>query len=398
MAKHFVIIGAGIVGLATAYKLLLSHPASNVTLLEKEASPARHQSGRNSGVIHAGLYYKPGSLKARLVASGRLELEEFCRHNNVPFEICGKLVVAVTEAEVSQLKLLQAQGTANGLRDLRLLNPGEMKEIEPHVVGIAGLHIREEGIVDYQRVCEELTREIKRLGGAIYFDAEVRGIKKSSREWIITSSLNELAGDYLVNCAGLYSDRVARLAGENPTVQIIPFRGEYFKLKSSAQSLVRNLIYPVAHPSFPFLGIHFTRSIRGGIDAGPNAVLAFAREGYRKYNIQGFDLLETLAFPGLWKFLFAHRGMCWAEFKRSGSPRLFCEALQRLVPAVQSDDLIPGGAGIRAQAMAPDGSLVQDFVIIQKESALHVVNAPSPGATASLAIAGELIRMIGTAE
>jgi L-2-hydroxyglutarate oxidase len=394
MAKHFVVIGGGIIGLATAYKLLLAQPDARVTLLEKEAGPARHQSGRNSGVIHAGLYYQPGSLKARLCTTGRQELAEFCLSHNVPHEICGKLVVASTSDEVGPLKDLKARGEANGLRDLRLLGIEEMREIEPNVAGVAALHVKEEGIVDYQMMCVELIQEITQRGGTVHFDSEAKKIERVADGWNIVTSSREIAADYLINCAGLYSDLVAKMAGERPSVQIIPFRGEYFKLRPSAESLVRNLIYPVPHPKFPFLGIHFTRSIKGGIDAGPNAVLAFAREGYRKYDVVGSELLETLTFPGLWKFLIKHRGMCWAEFRRSGSSKLFCEALQALVPAIRSEDLVAGGAGIRAQAMAADGSLVQDFVLIQRESALHVVNAPSPGATASLAIAGDLVRMI----
>ena len=393
-AKRIMVVGGGIVGLATALKLISRFPGVEVVVLEKESSVGRHQSGHNSGVLHAGLYYKPGSLKARLAVAGIQEMTAFCRENGICHEICGKLVVAVEEAEVPRLRDLRERGQKNGLKDLRLLNRREMLEIEPEVAGVEGLHVPEEGIVDYTQVCQAMREKIEKAGAKIICRAKVTRLLPQGAGWVAQTSAGDWEGDYLVNCAGLHCDRVAQLAGEKREVRIIPFRGEYFKLKPERQHLVRHLIYPVPDPQFPFLGVHFTRLIEGGVEAGPNAVLALAREGYKKTDVNMADLFDALSFPGLWRFMGRHKRMSWEEVKRSFSRRLFCQALQRLVPAVRVEDLEQGGAGVRAQAMSPSGELLQDFCLVQRPYALHVLNAPSPGATASLAIGGEIAAQV----
>ena len=389
-AKRVIIVGGGIVGLATALKLGRRLPGLAITILEKEDAVARHQTGNNSGVLHCGLYYKPGSVKARLAVSGIQEMIEFCREHNVPHEVCGKLVVAADESELPRLQALHERGRQNGLQGLQLLKPEEMREIEPHVGGVAALRVPQEGIVDYPSVCGVVLKKIQAQGGRVVTGAKVFGLRPTASGWLVRTTAGEFPADYLVTCAGLHSDRVSELAGERREVRVVPFRGEYYKIKPDRQFLVRHLIYPVPDPQFPFLGVHFTRLIEGGIEAGPNAVLAFAREGYRKSDISLRDLADALGFSGLWRFLGRHQRMCWEELKRSFSKRLFCQALQRLVPEIRQDDLESGGAGVRAQAMSPDGTLVQDFHFVRRENALHVLNAPSPAATASLAIGEEI--------
>ena len=397
-SPRIIIIGGGIVGLATAFKLGRRLPGAQITLLEKEAAVGRHQTGNNSGVLHAGLYYKPGSNKSRLAVTGIQEMVAFCREHEIPHEICGKLVVAVDETEVARLHALHERGRQNGLQGLRWLERDQMREIEPHAGGIAALHVPQEGIVDYPKVCDVLQQKISAQGGRVVTGAKVTRLQSQSNGWLVHSVAGDFEADFLVNCAGLHSDRVGQLAGEKRDVRIVPFRGEYYQIKRERQHLVHNLIYPVPDPQFPFLGVHFTRLIHGGIEAGPNAVLAFAREGYRKTDINAADLFDALTFSGLWRFLAKHKRMSWEEIKRSFSKQLFCESLQRLVPEIQPDDLEPGGAGVRAQAMSPDGTLVQDFCFQQSPRALHVLNAPSPAATASLAIgeqiAGQVAGMI----
>jgi (S)-2-hydroxyglutarate dehydrogenase len=392
--KRVIIIGGGIVGLATACKLSRRCPSAHVAVLEKEDRVCAHQSGHNSGVLHAGLYYKPGSLKARLAVSGVREMVEFCRQRSVPHEICGKLVVAADESEVPRLRSLHQRGTQNGLEGLRFLNAAQMREIEPHVGGVAALHVPQEGIVDYARVCEAMRTEIETRGGSVLLGTKVTALDLKNGEWRIRTSAGDQAADFVINCAGLHCDRVSMLAGEKREVRIVPFRGEYYQIKAERRHLVRNLIYPVPDPQFPFLGVHFTRLIHGGIEAGPNAVLAFAREGYRKTDIKLADLWDALTFSGLWRFLSKHKRMSWAELRRSFSQRLFCESLQKLVPDIRAEDLSPGGAGVRAQAMSPDGNLVQDFCLLNRPRALHVLNAPSPAATASLAIGEEISNLV----
>ncbi len=386
MPRHILIIGGGLVGLATARQLLHSGQASSVTVLEKEAEVGAHQSTHNSGVLHAGLYYRPGSLKARLAVEGIREMTAYCRRKDIAHEICGKVVVAVDEPELARLDELETRGHANGLQGLRRLDRAGLRSIEPHAAGIAALHVPEEGIVDYSGVCGALQDEISAGGGRIATGAEVRRLAYAGGGWVAETAAGEFAGDYLVNCAGLQCDRVCRMAGGNPADRIVPFRGEYYKLRAESSHLVRNLIYPVPDPKFPFLGVHFTRLVGGGIEAGPNAVFAFAREAYRKTQWNIRDMADALAFPGLWKFLAHHPRMVWDEGLRSLSRGLFCRSLQRLVPDLREEDLAPGGAGVRAQAISPDGELVQDFRLVHGPRALHVLNAPSPAATASLAI------------
>jgi L-2-hydroxyglutarate oxidase len=393
-SKRVAIIGGGIVGLATAYKLGRSFPALRVTVLEKEEKVGQHQTGNNSGVLHAGLYYKPGSTKALLAVSGIREMVAFCGEHGVAHEICGKLVVAADETELPRLKNLHERGRQNGLAGLRLLEREQMLEIEPHVGGIAALHVPQEGIVDYPKVCEAMQREIEKAGGRVVTRAKVSALREQSDGWVVHTTAGDFEADFIVNCAGLHCDRVSQLAGEKREVRIVPFRGEYYKIRAERQSLVRNLIYPVPDPVFPFLGVHFTRLIHGGIEAGPNAVLAFAREGYRMTDINLRDLFDALTFPGLWRFLLQHKRMSWQEFRRSLSKRLFCESLQRLVPEIREADLETGGAGVRAQAMSPDGTLVQDFAFVNGRKALHVLNAPSPAATAALAIGQAVTNLV----
>ena len=393
-SKQIVIIGGGIVGLATAHELLRRKPGTAVTVLEKEPRVGQHQSSHNSGVLHAGLYYKPGSQKARLAVSGLRRMVEFCQQHSIAYEICGKLVVAVDEAEVLRLQNLLERGQQNGLEGLQWLKPEQIREIEPHAAGIAALRVPQEGIVDYPRVCAVLQEEIAKSGGRVVTGAKVTRISPENAGWRIESAAGDFTTDFLVNCAGLHCDRVSELAGERREARIVPFRGEYYQIKKERQFLVRDLIYPVPDPKFPFLGVHFTRLIHGGIEAGPNAVLAFAREGYRKTDVNVADLCDALAFSGLWRFLGKHKRMSWEELKRSLSRRLFCQSLQRLVPEIREEDLEPGGAGVRAQAMSPAGELIQDFHLVRRQNALHVLNAPSPAATASLAIGETIAGMV----
>jgi L-2-hydroxyglutarate oxidase len=388
--QNIIIIGGGIVGLGTALKLGRKFPDARVTVLEKEAQVGRHQTGNNSGVLHAGLYYKPGSVKARMAVEGVQEMIAFCRDNDIPHEICGKLVVAVDDTEIGRLKNLHERGRQNGLQGLEWWGRSQMLEREPHVGGVAALRVPQEGIVDYPRVCAAMLRHIAAQGGQVVTEARVTKLHATASGWIADTSAGEYEADFVVNCAGLHSDRVSELAGEKREVRIVPFRGEYYKLKPARQHLVRHLIYPVPDPQFPFLGVHFTRLIEGGVEAGPNAVLAFKREGYTKTDFSAVDLFDALSFGGLWKFLGQHKRMCWDELRRSFSRELFCRSLQRLVPEVQVDDLETGGAGVRAQAMSPDGTLVQDFSFVRGRRALHVLNAPSPAATAALTIGEEI--------
>ncbi len=387
----YLVIGGGIVGLATARQILRSKPGASLQLLEKEDHCGLHQSTHNSGVLHAGLYYKPGSLKAQLAVKGIRMMTAFCQEHGVAHEICGKVVVATEPEEIPRLETLHERGIANGLQGIRRLSKEELKEREPFVAGIEALIVPEEGIVDYAAVIRELRREIESLGGTVTTGAQANTIERLSDGWLVHAEAGEFRGDFIVNCAGLFCDRVARLAGYKPGLKIVPFRGEYFTLRQRDLPLVNHLIYPVPDPQFPFLGVHFTRMIGGGIEAGPNAVLAFSREGYKKTDFRLDDFAETLSYSGLWKFLKQYRGMCFQEFLRSLDRRRFLASLQRLVPAVTLADLSHGGAGVRAQAMDPQGGLIQDFAIVSDEAALHVLNAPSPGATASLAIAEHLM-------
>lgn len=386
------IIGSGVIGLATALKLQEQFPAAKLIVFEKEKAPGLHQSTHNSGVLHAGLYYKPGSLKAKLAVEGLREMTQFCIEHDIAHECCGKIVVAVDETEMPRLNNLFERGIANGLKNLQWLSKDRIQEFEPHAAGVAALHVPQEGIVDYAAVIQKMTQLFQARGGILKTSSKVTAIIRDSSAWLIKTTLGEEKCGFFINCAGLQSDFVSAFAGEKREVRIVPFRGEYFKLKSSSEHLVRNLIYPVPDPTFPFLGVHFTRMIHGGVEAGPNAVLAFAREGYKKTKINLREFMDAIGYRGLWKFMSQHKKMCWEEMKRSFSKHLFTVALQRLVPEIQESDLEPGGAGVRAQAMNDQGELLQDFCIIERSNALHVINAPSPGATASLAIGAEIAR------
>jgi L-2-hydroxyglutarate oxidase len=391
--SRFVIVGGGIVGLATAYRLLERFPGSRVTVLEKEPDVGRHQTGHNSGVLHSGLYYKPGSVKAKLAVSGIRQMVAFCQEHSVPHEICGKLVVAADDSEVPRLRDLLERGTANGLEGLRWLDRAEMREIEPHVGGVAAIRVPQEGIVDYGSVCAALVDKIVACGSKVVTSARVTRLRQSAGGWVAETPAGEFEASFLINCAGLHCDRVAELAGERRDMRILPFRGEYYQIRPERQSLVRHLIYPTPDPRFPFLGVHFTRLIHGGIEAGPNAVLAFAREGYRKTDFNPSDLFDALSYRGFWRFLKRYPSMWWFELRRSFSRALFCRSQQRLVPEIQPGDLATGGSGVRAQAISMEGEIMQDFRFVARPNALHVLNAPSPAATASLAIGAEIVAM-----
>lgn len=392
MAVKVVIIGGGIVGLATARQLLKRRPAAKVLVLEKEKRAGQHQTGHNSGVLHCGLYYKPGSIKARMAVEGILRMTAFCRQHGVPYELCGKTVVATEPEEIPWLHALFARGKANGLEGLELLDAERIRAYEPHAAGLAGIRVPQEGIVDYAAVCAAMLREIGADGGEIRFSSEVLQLRRNSR-WTIDTRSGDYEADFVINCAGLHCDRVGRKAGSRDPAKIVPFRGEYYMLKPERQHLVRNLLYPVPDPQFPFLGVHYTRLIHGGVECGPNAVLAFAREGYRKRDFSLRDTLETFTYKGFWRFFLRYPRMCWEEFKRSYSKQLFCRSLQRLVPELTLEDLMPGESGVRAQALSPQGTLIEDFHFVRAAGALHVLNAPSPAATASLAIADEIVNM-----
>ena len=390
MVYDFMIVGGGLVGLGTAWKLLQAKAGTKLLLLEKEQALGQHQSGHNSGVLHAGLYYKPGSNKAKLAVGGLQQMLAFCHEHKIRHEQCGKIVIATTPEELPRLETLWERGNANGLKGLRKLNREEIKEIEPHAAGIAAIHVPQEGIVDYHAVARKLGELIQGAGGEIRLGTRVNSLHAENSAWHARTSSGDFQAKFVIGCAGLHSDRVVRASGRKPSAKIIPFRGDYHKIRPDRQFLVRNLIYPVPDPKFPFLGVHFTRLIHGGIEAGPNAVLAFAREGYGWTKINLRDLLEAAFFPGLWRFMFAYPSLCGTEIRCSLSKRAFTRALQKLVPEIRVEDLAPGGAGVRAQAMLPEGKLVEDFHFEEAPGILHVVNAPSPGATASLAI-GETI-------
>jgi len=384
------VVGGGIVGLATAFRLQQRLPGVHITILEKEGAVALHQSSHNSGVMHCGLYYRPGSQRALLAVRGIRQMVEFCHTHGISHEVCGKVVVAATQNEVPRLHDLFERGCKNGLTGLRMLNRDELRELEPHAGGVQAIHVPQEGIADYPAVCSRLADLVRAKGGEVVTAAHVTNLRRESSGWRVIHTAGETACDFLVTCAGLYSDRVAELAGQKRNIRIVPFRGEYYLIRPERQFLVRNLIYPVPDSRFPFLGVHFTRRIAGGIEAGPNAVLAFAREGYSRGAFNIGELADALAFPGLWRFLAKYGRTCWDELRRSFSRELFCRSLQRLVPEIRPEDLIPGGSGVRAQAMSPQGSLVDDFHFVQDRRELHVVNAPSPAATSSLAIGEEI--------
>jgi len=388
-----VVIGGGIVGLSTAMHCIRLFPQLRLLLVEKEDGVARHQSGHNSGVIHSGVYYKPGSLKAKLCVEGAAAMVEFCREHKLKHEICGKVIVATSEEEIPGLKKSLERGQANGLIGLRMLDREQLREIEPHCSGLLGLLVPSTGITDYAVVSRKYAEIVAAQGGTISTGTEVRKVVRRGAEMTLETTRGAFSTRNVINCAGLHSDRVSRMAGQKPEVMIVPFRGEYYDLVPAREHLVRTLIYPVPDPKFPFLGVHFTRRIQGGVDAGPNAVLAFKREGYRRTDFNLRDFAGTVTYPGFWHMA----GKYWregaSEYYRSLSKRAFVRALQRLVPEIVSADLVADGSGVRAQALRPDGSLVDDFHFVQSDNMLHVWNVPSPAATASLPIGRYIVEM-----
>ena len=381
------IIGGGIVGLATALQLKQQRPDLSVVLLEKELTVARHQTGHNSGVIHSGLYYKPGSLKATNCIRGYRMLLDFCDAEGISYDLCGKIVVATKQEEVSQLNMLHARGQQNGLGGLRMMTLAELREIEPHVNGVAGMFVPQTGIIDYKQVSDKYAQKFQALGGDIRLGERVEQVTAGRSISIVVTDKNRYETKLVVNCAGLYSDKIAQLTQRDAIdVRIVPFRGEYFTIRPEKQYLVKNLIYPVPDPNFPFLGVHFTRMIHGGVEAGPNAVLAFRREGYTKSDVDLKELYETLSWPGFQKVAAKYWQTGLGEMYRSFSKSAFTKALQELIPAVQEGDLEAGEAGVRAQACDRTGGLLDDFAILETDKAINVVNAPSPAATSSLSI------------
>ncbi len=381
-----VIVGGGIVGLAVALEITKRFPRLRLLLLEKEARVGQHQSGHNSGVIHSGIYYKPGSLKARLCVEGARAMVEFCRAHAIPHQICGKVIVATHEEEFPRLEELRRRGEANGLTGVQAIGREQLREIEPHASGLRALVVPSTGITDYAAVCAKYADLIRTQGGTILTSIGVTGLRQSAGEVVVETSGPAFSTTHLINCAGLFSDRISRMSGAKPDVIIVPFRGEYYDLIPERSSLVRALIYPVPDPQFPFLGVHFTRRISGSVDAGPNAVLAFRREGYRRTDFNLRDLASSLAFPGFWRMAAKQWRSGLDEFHRSFSKPAFVRALQRLLPEVREQDLVPGGSGVRAQALRRDGALVDDFQFVPSGKTLHVLNVPSPAATASLPI------------
>ena len=388
---NVVIIGGGVVGLGVALEITRRFPRVRLLLLEKEDRVARHQSGHNSGVIHSGIYYKPGSMKARLCVAGAAAMIEFCREHGIAHNVCGKVIVATHPEELPRLEELRRRGEANGLTGVRLIGPEELREIEPHASGLQALVVPSTGVTDYALVCEKYAELITKGGGTVLISAAATGIRRMADEIVIETPRGAFSTSSLINCAGLFSDRISRMAGDDPEVMIVPFRGEYYDLVPERAALVRALIYPVPDPRFPFLGVHFTRRISGKVDAGPNAVLALAREGYSHRDISVGDLASSVAYPGFWRMAGRHWRNGLDEWHRSLSKPAFVRALQRLLPEVGAKDLVPGGSGVRAQALRPDGALVDDFHFVPSGKVLHVLNVPSPAATASLSIGKAIV-------
>jgi (S)-2-hydroxyglutarate dehydrogenase len=386
----YIIIGAGIVGLATALSLSRKQPAAGICIIEKESGEARHQSGRNSGVIHSGIYYKPGSFKARFARSGSKSMVRFCIEQNIPHEICGKVIVATSVDELPRLENLYQRGLENGVQVAKL-TPEEVAEREPHVTCLGGILVPEAGIVDYATVAARYLEMLREHGADVLFNSEVTGITESAASIAVETSSGTAHGSVLVNCGGLHSDRIARMAGLEPGGRIIPFRGEYFDVVPERKHLVKHLIYPVPNPDFPFLGVHFTRVIDGQVHAGPNAVLSLKREGYRKSQVSLSDLYDTLSFPSFWKLAFKYGREGGDEMLRSLIKKRFMDSLQKMIPEIESDDVHPSHRpGIRAQMLGNDGKLVDDFLVLRSRKSIHVCNAPSPAATASLEIGNQV--------
>ena len=389
----FIIVGAGIVGLATAYKLHKKFSDATILVLEKEGRVGVHQTGKNSGVIHSGIYYKPGSYKAINCREGRLQLVDFCNEMNVAMEVCGKVIVATKEEELPRLDGIYQRGIENEIEGITMINLDELAEIEPHVKGVKAIHVPCSGIVDYVGMCDRMMEAIQGdCRGHVQFSARVHGIRETSSEVHVQAGNSSYKGRYLINCAGLYCDHVAKSAGLNSPVKIVPFKGEYYELKPESEYLVKHLIYPLPNPEFPFLGVHFTRMALGGIECGPNAVFVFKREGYEKFAFDFKESLESLTFPGFWKMATKHWRMGLDEYKRSFSKEAFVRGLQSLIPEVQSHHLKHSPPGVRAMALQPDGEILDDFYFERADRQIHVLNAPSPAATACLSLGDELVR------
>jgi (S)-2-hydroxyglutarate dehydrogenase len=393
----FAIIGGGIVGLSTAMALGQTYPEAKIAVLEKESQWAFHQTGHNSGVIHSGIYYKPGGFKARFCREGNQSMVAFCQQHNIDYDICGKVIVAVEESELPRLENLYQRGLKNGLK-VSKISSAEVKEIEPHVRCLAGLHVPSTGIVNYQQVCQKYADLIRFQGGELYLNTKVIKIVSTSNSEVLETTKGEFATRFIINCAGLHSDRVAKLGKAKPDAKIVPFRGEYYELKPEKCSLVKTLIYPVPNPDFPFLGVHFTKMIDGSVHAGPNAVLSLKREGYQKTDFNLRDFAEVMTYPGFWRLAAKHADEGIQEIIRSFSKAAFVRSLQRLIPEVQAEDLVPTHAGVRAQALMNNGKLVDDFLIVSSHSSVHVCNAPSPAATSSLEIGKAVVEQIVTRE
>ena len=392
-----VVVGGGIVGLASAYKITLSHPDIRIAVLEKEGQLAAHQTGHNSGVIHSGLYYKPGSNKAKTCTKGRKELIAFAKKYRIPYKICGKIIVATKEKELSNLKTIFNNGKENNIEGIEKIGPDEIKQIEPFCSGIAGIRVPCTGIIDFTRVAHKLAEliEKKGQGNKVLTSHKVTGFDKHDFYTKVATNKGHFAAKYIINCAGLQSDRIARMDVVDTRIRIVPFRGDYYELKEEAAEKVKNLIYPVPDPDFPFLGVHFTRKIDGKVECGPNAVFSFKREGYGKTDFSLKDSWDALTFPGLWKMFLKHWKYGLGEYKRAFSKKLFLQQLQRLIPSLDAGDIRPAKAGVRAQALGPNGELIDDFRIERQRNSIHVLNAPSPAATASLAI-GDYVNQIAT--
>lgn len=393
-----VVVGGGIIGLATAMKLKAEkYPRWRIAVVEKDSELAGHQTGHNSGVIHSGIYYRSDSQKARFCVSGVKALLHFCDENEIEYNQCGKVIVAADESEVGRLQNLHERGMANGVEGLEMIGPERLKELEPHVAGVRALWAPSTGIINYRNVAWVYAMRFQQAGGDVFTNAPVHRIDRYPDGLVLETSNGALRAKHLINCAGLYADRVARMMGENVDVRIIPFRGEYYTLRPESQHLVSGLVYPVPDPRFPFLGVHYTRNIHGQVEAGPNAVLALKREGYRKRDVDLAELWETLTYPGFWKMSMRYWRMGLGELHRSYSKKVFVRDLQRLIPEIQDTDLAPGGAGVRAQAVSRTGALLDDFSIIRGREAVHVLNAPSPGATSSLAIGDHIAELAAEA-
>ena len=389
-----LIIGAGIVGLATALEATRRFPETRLLVVEKEDHVAAHQTGHNSGVIHSGLYYKTGSLKARNCVAGAASMKRFCQDYGVVFEECGKLVVATSVEEVPRLEQLHQRGIANGVPGLRMMNRDEFRDIEPHCSGLSALHVPSTGIVDYTIVATKYAELIEQAGGQIILSAKVIGLREDGQSNVVETSAGAFRAGYVINCAGLYSDTLARMAGVRTDLEIVPFRGEYYEMKPERRHLVKALIYPVPDPRFPFLGVHFTRRVNGSVEAGPNALLALRREGYTGSGVELSEAVETLGYPGFWKMARKYWRMGMAEQYRSWMKPAFVKSLQKMVPELQESDLAPGGSGVRAQAVDRNGNLLDDFHFVPSGRMIHVCNVPSPAATASLEIGREIVDML----